>query len=127
MQLAHLPARRLLPALAATALISVFAVVALSVVGARSPFAKGVDSSFDSAVSKASSRKGDATSLGCTKRSANLYACSAVVRAAGRPESATVHYRLTLWDDGCWDATVVPKATAPPLAGLRAVRGCLAH
>jgi hypothetical protein len=110
-------------------LLSVFFVIALSVVDARRPLDGRVSTSFEAVISKRISRASEAIPLGCYKQQPYFYGCSAA-HPLRRRSTAVVQWRLLLRDDGCWSASPMapfasPEGVAVLRPRLRHLNGCI--
>ena len=110
--------------LVATALVAVFAAIAVSVVRERDSLDPAVEASFLSAFPRGAVPGAVSEPLGCRKTSLSFYDCMARVRVRRRAGFGTVHYRLWLKEDGCWTTTITSPRRPPP--GFVLPRGCIA-
>lgn len=109
----------------AIALVGVFAAISISVVHSKHPLDGALETSFDSSVSKLTTRRVAADPLGCRKApaSAYYYECTAQLSIRGRPGFLTVVYRVRLKGDGCWTTPIKPPVALPPR--FRTPSGCI--
>jgi hypothetical protein len=111
--------------LVVTALVGVFAAIAISVVSARDTRDRDVERSFEAKLSQLESTAVGVDPVGCRKTRVNFYDCDVRLTIRGRPGSTAVRYRVWLEKEysGCW--TTTSRAPVPLPFVFRRPTGCL--